>query len=287
MATSGPGATNLVTGIANAYLDSIPMVAITGQVPTPVIGTDAFQEVDTIGITLPVVKHSFALRDADDIADVTREAFYLARSGRPGPVLIDLPKDVALAATSRRYTPAEPEPVVDADLAALDQARALLRESQRPVLYVGGGVVLGDAVAEFRAFAEQFGAPVVVTLKALGALPSDDPLSLGMLGMHGSKAANLAVQRADLLVVVGARFDDRVTGELAWCEAEVWEAMCRLAIDDHVVAEGAGAVAAAALHKLAIPRAVAVISGGNVDGHVLGQATARGAAPNFAAGQAH
>jgi acetolactate synthase-1/2/3 large subunit len=217
MATSGPGATNLVTGIANAHLDSVPMVAITGQVPSPLIGTDAFQEVDIVGMTLPVVKHSFAARSAGELPELVREAFRLARGGRPGPVLIDLPKDVAMATTERE--PLDPADAVSeqtpADAAVLDAARALLREAERPVAYVGGGVVLGRAVDALRTFVEAADIPVVTTLKGLGVLPRDHARNLGMLGMHGNRAANVAVQHADLLVCVGARFDDRATGNLA------------------------------------------------------------------------
>lgn len=216
MATSGPGATNLVTGIANAYADSIPIVAITGQVPTALIGTDAFQEVDTVGITLPIVKHSFLVQRAGDIPDVVHEAMRIARSGRPGPVVIDLPKDVA-SSTAEAGPPGilrgekEPSP----PRGDFEKARALLAASKRPVLYAGGGIVLGRAVEAFRVFVGRTRAPVVATLKALGTIPTDHDLFLGMLGMHGTKAANLAVQEADLLFCIGARFDDRATGKLA------------------------------------------------------------------------
>lgn len=217
MATSGPGATNLITGIANAFLDSVPIVAITGQVPTTVMGTDAFQEVDVFGMTMPVVKHSYLIREAGEIPRVLAEAFEIAASGRPGPVLIDLPKDVANAevgvpiavAPARPAEPPAPEP------SAIARANALIAQAQRPVLYVGGGVVLGGAVGSLRDYVERSRIPTVATLKGLGALPTDHPLFLGMLGMHGTKAANLAVQRCDLLICVGARFDDRATGNLA------------------------------------------------------------------------
>ncbi len=216
VATSGPGATNLVTGIADAMLDSVPMVVITGQVPTPLMGTDAFQEVDVFGMTLPVVKHSFLVRSIDQLPEAVGEAFRLARSGRPGPVLIDLPKDVQ-AADAAHLPPHAPAPV-DAPVVAgsreLAAALELLSQSRKPVVYGGGGVALGDAVAEFRNFVEAIQAPTVLTLRGLGALPAEHPLNLGMLGMHGARAANLAVQEADLLVAVGARFDDRVTGKL-------------------------------------------------------------------------
>jgi acetolactate synthase I/II/III large subunit len=216
LATSGPGATNLVTGIADAFLDSVPMVAITGQVATNLMGTDAFQEVDIFGITLPIVKHSYIVRRAEEIADIVHEAFRIAREGRPGPVLIDLPKDVANAAIewqpSSLPPPPAPPPV---DRAALHRAIALIESSQRPVLYTGYGVGLSDAEEALRRFARATGIPVVSTLKGLGGIPTDDPQFLGMLGMHGSRAANVAVQESDLLIVVGARFDDRATGKLA------------------------------------------------------------------------
>ncbi|MCP5113549.1 MAG: acetolactate synthase large subunit, partial [bacterium] len=215
-ATSGPGATNLVTGIAHAYMDSVPLVAIAGQVPTALLGTDAFQEVDIMGITLPVVKHSFLPRRMEDLPETIREAFRLARSGRPGPVLIDLPKDVA--AGEGELEPCEnliedepPQP----DLAQIQKALELLRNSTKPVIYAGGGIGIGGAVEEFRRFVETTRIPVVATLKGLGALPTDHALFLGMLGMHGTPAANTAVQGADLLICVGARFDDRATGKLS------------------------------------------------------------------------
>lgn len=217
VATSGPGASNLVTGIADAMLDSVPMVVITGQVPTTLMGTDAFQELDVFGMTLPMVKHSFIARRVEDLPLMVGEAFRLARSGRPGPVLIDLPKDVQVADAA--HLPAHvssgtdaPEAPTDASLHA---ALALIAQAQRPVLYGGGGIALGDAVQAFRTFVDATQIPAVLTLKGLGALPSQHPLNLGMLGMHGSRAANLAVQEADLLIVVGARFDDRATGKLA------------------------------------------------------------------------
>ncbi|OYD24222.1 acetolactate synthase 2 catalytic subunit [Oceanimonas baumannii] len=214
MATSGPGATNLITGLADAMLDSIPVVAITGQVPMSAIGTDAFQEVDVLGMSLSCTKHSYLVESVEDLGDIITEAFEVARSGRPGPVLIDVPKNVQLALV-------EPRPAVPCttasnalDKAALAEARALLAAARQPVLYVGGGVGMGNAEAELRAFAEQSGIPAVTTLKGIGTLDPDHELFLGMLGMHGTKAANLAVQQSDLLIVAGARFDDRVTGKL-------------------------------------------------------------------------
>ncbi len=215
VSTSGPGATNLVTGIANAFLDSVPLVAITGQVPTPVLGTDAFQEVDIFGITMPVVKHSFLVRRVEDLAQVVRDAFALATQGRPGPVLIDLPKDVSQTMSNATPLLPGPHPVeVRTDRGALERACTLLGQAKRPVLYAGGGIGMAGAVDQFRHFAKASGIPVVSTLKGLGALPTRDEQFLGMLGMHGNRAANNAIQESDLLVCVGARFDDRATGKL-------------------------------------------------------------------------
>jgi acetolactate synthase-1/2/3 large subunit len=216
MATSGPGATNLVTGIANAYLDSVPLLAITGQVATPMMGTDAFQEVDVFGITLPIVKHSFIVRRAEDVAATVREACAIAQSGRPGPVVLDLPKDVAQARVeqrARRGSTAPGEYRQD-EASELERARVLLAAAQRPVFYAGGGIGIARAEGAARCFLARTGMPSVSTLKGLGAVHPDDALHLGMLGMHGNAAANRAVQDADLLVVVGARLDDRATGKL-------------------------------------------------------------------------
>jgi acetolactate synthase-1/2/3 large subunit len=216
MATSGPGATNLVTGIANAYLDSVPMVVITGQVPSALQGTDAFQEVDIFGITLPIVKHSYVIRDANEISATVDEAFHLAESGRPGPVLIDFPKDVSVAMH-------HPQPATEpnfrwqapvADAAALASANEMLAGARRPLVIAGGGVVIGDAVEAFRRFVQRSGLPVTTTLKGLGAIPTDAPEFLGMLGMHGNEAANHAVQQCDVMLYIGGRFDDRATGKL-------------------------------------------------------------------------
>jgi acetolactate synthase-1/2/3 large subunit len=215
LATSGPGATNLVTGIANAYLDSVPMVAITGQVPSPLMGTDAFQEVDIFGITLPVVKHSFAVRNVADIPGLMDEAFHIAQSGRPGPVLVDFPKDISVAMHQCEEANQQREAaVVPVDMQAIEAARALLAKARRPLVIVGGGVAIGNSVEAFRRFIQRTGLPVTATLKALGVVPTDQPGFLGMLGMHGNEAANHAVQSCDLLMVVGGRFDDRVTGKL-------------------------------------------------------------------------
>ncbi|WP_447739829.1 acetolactate synthase 2 catalytic subunit [Aeromonas veronii] len=219
IATSGPGATNLVTGLAEALLDSVPLVAISGQVPCSAIGTDAFQEVDVLGMSLSCTKHSFMVTDVADLPQVIAEAFAIASEGRPGPVLIDLPKDVQLANVQLAKAPAqsplfaveESEVLNPTDLAA---ARTLLAAAERPVLYVGGGVGMANAEQQLRDFAAATGMPAVTTLKGIGALDPDSPVYLGMLGMHGTKAANYAVQQCDLLLVVGARFDDRVTGKL-------------------------------------------------------------------------
>ncbi|QQQ00437.1 acetolactate synthase 2 catalytic subunit [Lysobacter enzymogenes] len=217
VATSGPGASNLVTGIADAMLDSVPMVCITGQVATSLMGTDAFQELDVFGMTLPIVKHSFLARSVDDLPRMLGEAFRLARSGRPGPVLIDLPKDVQNADASHlpAHMPLPSDPVPAAPDASYHEAAALIAHARKPLVYGGGGISLGDAVESFRAFVEGSQIPAVLTLKGLGALPADHALNLGMLGMHGNRAANLSVQECDLLIVVGARFDDRATGKLA------------------------------------------------------------------------
>jgi len=214
LATSGPGATNLVTGLANSMLDSVPVVAITGQVATGLMGTDAFQEVDVFGITLPVVKHSYIVRQAERIPEILSEAFHLAAEGRPGPVLIDLPKDVSVtavdAALSVPHFAACPIP------AAPDthEAARVMNAAARPLLYLGGGIEIAGAEQAARGLFEATGFPAVATLKGLGAVPTDHPRFLGMLGMHGNQAANLAVQECDLLIAVGARFDDRATGKL-------------------------------------------------------------------------
>jgi len=219
LVTSGPGATNAVTGIANAYMDSTPIVVITGQVPTPLIGTDAFQEVDTVGITRPCVKHNYLVRDVRDLAAVVHEAFHLARSGRPGPVVIDIPKDVSAARTS--YTSLEQisfpcrEQRTRPDQRAVRSVATAIMQSERPVCYVGGGIINSGAAVELCALAELLQLPVTPTLMGLGGFPSASPLCLNMLGMHGTYAANMAVAESDLLIAVGVRFDDRVTGKLA------------------------------------------------------------------------
>ncbi|WP_045728201.1 acetolactate synthase 2 catalytic subunit [Xanthomonas sp. GPE 39] len=217
VATSGPGASNLVTGIADAMLDSVPMICLTGQVATPLLGTDAFQELDVFGLTLPIVKHSFLVRRVDDLPQVLRDAFRIAREGRPGPVLVDLPKDVQLADASHLpdHVPAEVPTLPAPRDNVLADALAAIAGAEKPVIYGGGGIALADAVDAFRQFVDVTRIPTVLTLRGLGALPHAHPHYLGMLGMHGTRAANMAVQQSDLLIVVGARFDDRATGKLA------------------------------------------------------------------------
>jgi acetolactate synthase-1/2/3 large subunit len=215
--TSGPGATNLITAIADARLDSVPLVAITGQVPLALIGTDAFQEVDTYGLTSPVTKHNFLVREVRELLDVVPRAFQIAESGRPGPVVIDVPKDVQLARmqVDEWPEPGRRDPVARCPDAPIDELARRLRAAERPVLYLGGGVIHAGASAFVRMLAQRLDAPVVGTLMALGAMPADDPLYMGMLGMHGAKATNLLLEEADLLFAIGARFDDRATGRVA------------------------------------------------------------------------
>ena len=218
IATSGPGATNLVTGIATAYMDSVPMVAITGQVNTFLIGKDAFQEADITGITLPITKHNYLLRSAKDIPRVFREAFYIARSGRPGPVLIDLPRDVTVEEMEFNLPEvnlAGYHPSVKAHEMQIKKAAKALMEAERAVIYAGGGVKLADAHRELFDLAVKLSVPVTTTLMGIGCFPEDHPLSLGMLGMHGTKYANYTIQESDLILAVGARFDDRVTGKVS------------------------------------------------------------------------
>ncbi|WP_026958390.1 acetolactate synthase 2 catalytic subunit [Aliagarivorans taiwanensis] len=215
IATSGPGATNLVTGLAEAMLDSIPLVAITGQVAQDAIGTDAFQEVDVLGMSLSVTKHSFLVNDPAELKHTIAKAFDIATSGRPGPVLIDVPKNIQLAEIleSHPYLASAPDFAIPSQ-ELLDSARQLLLGAHKPMAYIGGGVGMADAVNELREFLAVTGMPSVTTLKGIGAVSSNSPSHLGMLGMHGTKAANLSVQECDLLMVIGARFDDRVTGKL-------------------------------------------------------------------------
>jgi acetolactate synthase-1/2/3 large subunit len=217
LVTSGPGVTNAVTGIATAYMDSIPMVIITGQVPTAAIGLDAFQECDTVGITRPIVKHNFLVKDVRDIAEVMKKAFHIARSGRPGPVVVDIPKDVSFNKTAYAGYPDKVEmrsykPVQKGHSGQIRKALQLLLAAKRPYIYTGGGVVLGNASEELRTLANLLGYPVTNTLMGLGAMPGTDPKFLGMLGMHGTIEANNAMQNCDVLLAVGARFDDRVIG---------------------------------------------------------------------------
>ncbi|UED86818.1 acetolactate synthase large subunit [Streptomyces profundus] len=218
MATSGPGATNLVTPIADAHMDSVPLVAITGQVAAPTIGTDAFQEADICGITLPITKHNFLVTDPADIPRTIAEAFHIAATGRPGPVLVDIAKDALQKQTTFSWPPT-PElpgyrPVSRPHAKQIREAARLITEARRPVLYVGGGVIKSGAAAELRILAERTGVPVTTTLMALGAFPDSHPQHLGMPGMHGSVAAVTALQKSDLIVALGARFDDRVTGRI-------------------------------------------------------------------------
>jgi acetolactate synthase-1/2/3 large subunit len=219
MATSGPGATNLVTGIADAYMDSIPVVFITGQVPSALIGKTAFQEVDVVGITRPIVKHNYLVMDVNDLPQIIEEAFYLANTGRPGPVLIDIPKDVQQAycvpnfdndIIVRAYTPQH-----KLNLDDVTRIKDAIKESKKPCIYAGGGIITAEAAEELTQFARSYNIPVVTTLMGVGAFPEDDPLSLKWLGMHGTVYGNNAANEADLLITLGARFDDRVTGPTA------------------------------------------------------------------------
>ncbi|MGC8765501.1 MAG: biosynthetic-type acetolactate synthase large subunit [Brevinematia bacterium] len=220
LATSGPGATNLVTGIATANMDSIPIVALTGQVSTSMIGSDAFQEADITGITRPITKHNFLVKDVNDLARIIKEAFYIARTGRPGPVLVDLPKDVLTSKAEFNY-PEKVElrgykPRVKVHTGQVKKALELMSKAKKPIIYYGGGVILGNASQELTEFVRKTGIPVTSTLMGLGAYPADydDPLYLGMPGMHGTVFANYALHNSDLIIAIGARFDDRVTGKL-------------------------------------------------------------------------
>jgi len=221
LVTSGPGATNAVTGIATAYMDSIPMVVITGQVPSSVIGSDAFQEVDAVGITRPCVKHNFLVKDVTKLAETIKKAFYVATTGRPGPVVIDVPKDITDPAIKVPYhypakiTMRSYQPVVKADSAQIKRAIDLLLTAKKPVIYSGGGVVLGNASEELRTFVRHLDYPITSTLMGLGAYPASDKQFIGMLGMHGTYQSNMAMHGCDVLIAIGARFDDRVTGKLA------------------------------------------------------------------------
>ncbi|MEW5773130.1 MAG: biosynthetic-type acetolactate synthase large subunit [Thermodesulfobacteriota bacterium] len=219
LVTSGPGATNTVTGIATAYMDSIPMVVFTGQVPVNLIGNDAFQEVDIVGITRPCTKHNYLVKDVTKLAQTIKEAFYLASSGRPGPVLVDLPKDVLTAKAEFKYPRSVSirsyKPHMNPSVPQIRKALDLIRQAERPLFYTGGGVITSNAASELTWLARKLNIPVASTLMGLGAFPGNDPLWLGMLGMHGTYYANKAIQECDVLIAVGARFDDRVTGKLS------------------------------------------------------------------------
>jgi acetolactate synthase I/II/III large subunit len=218
LVTSGPGATNTVTGIATAFMDSVPIVVLTGQVATPLIGNDAFQEADIVGITRPCTKHNYLVKEVKELGRILKEAFYIARSGRPGPVLIDLPKDILVSSTEFKY----PEkilirgyqPTYEGHSGQIERAVELIMKSKKPVVYAGGGIISSNASKELTLFAEKLGIPVTMTLMGLGGFPGNHPLSLGMLGMHGTYRANMAVMESDLLIAIGARFDDRVTGKI-------------------------------------------------------------------------
>jgi len=218
LVTSGPGATNTVTGLATAYSDSIPMVVFTGQVPTALIGNDAFQEADIVGITRPCTKHNYLVKDVKDLARIVKEAFYIATTGRPGPVLIDLPKDVQSAVTEFSYPDKVDIPSYQPNLKGhprqIKKALKLILSSERPVIYAGGGVISSNAAGELTTFARKLGIPVTNTLMGLGGFPGNDPLFMGMLGMHGTYAANMAMTNTDCLIAIGSRFDDRVTGKI-------------------------------------------------------------------------
>jgi acetolactate synthase-1/2/3 large subunit len=218
LVTSGPGATNTVTGVATAYMDSVPVVVLTGQIPTYLIGNDAFQEADIVGITRPCTKHNYLVKDIKELSRIIKEAFYIARTGRPGPVLVDLPKDILVESTEFKYpekvTIRGYRPVYEGHPGQIQRAVALILKSKKPVFYVGGGVISSNASKELFQLVEMLGIPVTMTLMGLGAFPGNHPLSLGMLGMHGTYRANMAVMESDLLIALGARFDDRVTGKV-------------------------------------------------------------------------
>ena len=218
LVTSGPGATNAVTGIATAYMDSVPMIVITGQVPKPLIGNDAFQEVDSVGITRPVVKHNFLIEDVKDIARVFKQAFYVATTGRPGPVVIDIPKDITAERTEFSYpkdiSMRSYNPTTKGHPGQIKRAIDIILSAERPMIYTGGGVILGNGSEQLRQFTKKLGYPITQTLMGLGAFPASDKQSLGMLGMHGTYEANMGMHHCDVMIAIGARFDDRVTGNL-------------------------------------------------------------------------
>jgi len=217
LATSGPGATNLVTGIANAYMDSIPMVAFTGQVPSSMLGNDAFQEADITGITMPITKHNYLVQDVKDLPRIIKEAFHIASTGRPGPVLVDIPKDITTDELDFVYPDTVElrgyKPTFKGNAQQVKRAASVIKGAKRPVIYAGGGVIGSEASKELLAFAEKLKAPVTTTLTGIGGFPNDNELYLGMPGMHGTKYANYAIQESDVLIAVGVRFDDRVTGK--------------------------------------------------------------------------
>jgi acetolactate synthase I/II/III large subunit len=217
LATSGPGATNLVTGIANAYMDSIPIVAFTGQVPSSMLGNDAFQEADITGITMPITKHNYLVQDVKDLPRIIKEAFHIASTGRPGPVLVDIPKDITTDELDFVYPDTVElrgyKPTFKGNAQQVKRAASVIKDSKRPVIYAGGGVIGSEASKELLAFAEKLKAPVTTTLTGIGGFPNDNELYLGMPGMHGTKYANYAIQESDVLIAVGVRFDDRVTGK--------------------------------------------------------------------------
>ena len=227
LVTSGPGATNTVTGIANAYMDSSPIVVFTGQVPTALIGNDAFQEADIVGITRPITKHNFLVRDIKDLADIIKKAFFIASTGRPGPVVVDLPKDVISATQTFEY-PEKVEirgykPNYSGHKNQIKKAAKAIQNAKKPLLYVGGGVIMSDAAKELTALARKNNIPVTMTLQGLGSFPGEDKLSLGMLGMHGMFWANMAVNNCDVIVALGARFDDRVTGDTSTFASDAYK----------------------------------------------------------------
>jgi len=219
LATSGPGATNLITGIATAYMDSVPVVAITGQVATKMIGNDAFQEVNTTGITYAVTKHNYLVKDVKDLPRIIKEAFYIAKTGRPGPVLIDIPSDVSKATMEFKSFPDKVKirgynPTYEGNINQIKKAAQMIMKAKKPIVYAGGGVIISGANKELKTFVEKTGIPITMTFLGLGGFPNDHKLSLDMLGMHGTQYANIAISNSDLIIAIGARFDDRVTGKL-------------------------------------------------------------------------
>ena len=218
LVTSGPGATNAITGIADAYMDSVPLVVFTGQVPTHVIGSDAFQETDSVGITRPIVKHNFLVKDVENLAETIKKAFYIAASGRPGPVVVDIPKDVTAAKANFKYPKSirmrSYKPTIKGHPGQIKRALELILKAEKPIIYAGGGVILGGASEALTIFTRELGYPITNTLMGLGGYPGTDPLSLGMLGMHGTYEANMSMHHADVVIAIGARFDDRVTGNI-------------------------------------------------------------------------